>query len=258
MSYERIRVEHAGDVATLTLANPEKRNVLALETMQEITAALREIGETDALGVIISAEGPVFSAGHNFGDMLGSSEAEVRALFDVCAEMMTLIQALPQVVIARVHALATAAGCQLVSMCDLAVAAESAAFAAPGGKGGLFCHTPMVGIARAVGRKRGLEMALIGDPIDAHTAADWGLVNRVVADDALVEATDELMRRATRGSATSKALGKQTYYAQIDMAQDAAYDFASGVMTAGAVAPDGQEGIAAFVEKRRPEFGPRR
>ena len=109
-------------------------------------------------------------------------------------------------------------------MCDLAVAAESAAFAAPGGKGGLFCHTPMVGIARAVGRKRGLEMALIGDPIDAHTAADWGLVNRVVADDALVEATDELMRRATRGSATSKALGKQTYYAQIDMAQGAAYD----------------------------------
>ena len=107
---------------------------------------------------------------------------------------MTLIQALPQVVIARVHALATAAGCQLVSMCDLAVAGESAAFAAPGGKGGLFCHTPMVGIARAVGRKRGLEMALIGDPIDAHTAADWGLVNRVVADDALVEATDELMR----------------------------------------------------------------
>ena len=129
MSYERITVERAGEVVTLTLANPEKRNVLALETMQEITAALHAVGETDALGVIIAAEGPVFSAGHNFGDMLGSSEAEVRALFDVCTEMMTLIQALPQVVIARVHALATAAGCQLVSMCDLAVAAESAAFA---------------------------------------------------------------------------------------------------------------------------------
>ena len=257
MSYERITVEREGDIVTLTLANPEKRNVLALDTMLEITDALTAIGETDALGVIIAAEGPVFSAGHNFGDMLGSSEEEVRALFDVCTKMMTLVQSLPQVVIARVHALATAAGCQLVSMCDMAVAAESAAFAAPGGKGGLFCHTPMVGIARAVGRKRGLEMALIGDPIDAHTAADWGLVNRVVPDDVLVDETAELMRRATRGSATSKAIGKQSYYAQIDMAQADAYDYASGVMSAGAVSPDGQEGIASFVEKRRPQFGPR-
>lgn len=257
MDYERITVERDGDVVTLTLANPEKRNVLALDTMHEITHALATIGETDALGVIIAAEGPVFSAGHNFGDMLGSSLEEVQALFDVCTKMMTLIQALPQVVIARVHALATAAGCQLVSMCDLAVAAESAGFAAPGGKGGLFCHTPMVGIARAVGRKRGLELALTGDAIDAHTAADWGLVNRVVPDAELVDATNELMAKATRGSATSKALGKQTYYAQVDMAQAEAYDFASAVMSAGVVAPDGQEGIAAFVEKRRAAFGPR-
>ena len=229
MSYERITVERDGEVVTLTLANPEKRNVLALETMQEITAALRAVGETDALGVIIAAEGPVFSAGHNFGDMLGSSEEEVRALFDVCTEMMSLIQALPQVVIARVHALATAAGCQLVSMCDMAVAAESAAFAAPGGKGGLFCHTPMVGIARAVGRKRGLEMALTGDPIDAHTAADWGLVNRVVAD-ALVDETAELMRRATR-LATSKALGKDLLHP--DRSAGEAYDFAGRDVSGG-------------------------
>lgn len=257
MSYERISVERDGPIVTLTLANPGKRNVLARDTMTEIRDALRATADTDALGVILAAEGPVFSAGHNFGDMLGSTEAEARELFDLCTEMMTLIQSLPQVVIARVHALATAAGCQLVSVCDMAVAAESAAFQAPGGKGGLFCHTPMVGIARAVGRKRGLEMAITGDPIDAHTAADWGLVNRVVPDHELIEATDELMRRSIRGSATSKMLGKQAYYAQYDMSTADAYEYATGVMAAGVASPDGQEGIAAFVDKRRPEFGPR-
>lgn len=257
MSYERIRVDRAETIVTITLANPEKRNVLARDTMLELCDAFEEIAASDALGVILAAEGPVFSAGHNFGDMLGSTEEEARALLELCTEMMLQIQALPQVVIARVHALATAAGCQLVSMCDMAVAAESSAFQAPGGKGGLFCHTPMVGIARAVGRKRGLEMAITGDPIDAHTAAEWGLVNRVVPDAELEAETAELMRRATRGSATSKMLGKQAYYAQYDMATADAYDYAVGVMAAGVAAPDGQEGIASFVEKRRPEFGPR-
>ena len=221
-----------------------------------LAAALREIGETDALGVIISAEGPVFSAGHNFGDMLGSSEAEVRALFDVCTEMMTLIQALPQVVIARVHALATAAGCQLVSMCDLAVAGESAAFAAPGGKGGLFCHTPLVAVARQIGRKRALEMAMTGDVVDAATAVDWGLINRVVPDDELDDAITDLMARATRGSAASKAMGKRAFYAQVDLDQPKAYAYAMEVMAAGVVTPDGQEGINSFLEKRRPDFTP--
>lgn len=257
MTYERIRVERDADVVTITLANPDKRNVLAHDTMLEIREVLEHTAASDALGVILAAEGPVFSAGHNFGDMLGSTEAEARELLELCTEMMLLIQALPQVVIARVHALATAAGCQLVSMCDMAVAAESSAFQAPGGKGGLFCHTPMVGIARAVGRKRGLEMAITGDPIDAHTAAEWGLVNRVVPDADLEAETAELMRRATRGSATSKMLGKQAYYAQYDMATADAYDYAMGVMAAGVASPDGQEGIASFVEKRRPEFGPR-
>jgi len=257
MSYERIQVERDGAVVTITLANPEKRNVLARDTMLELRDAFRETGQSDALGVILAAEGPVFSAGHNFGDMLGATETEARELLDLCTEMMLLVQQLPQVVIARVHALATAAGCQLVSMCDMAVAAESSAFQAPGGKGGLFCHTPMVGIARAVGRKRGLEMAITGDPIDAHTAAEWGLVNRVVPDAELIDATDELMRRATRGSATSKMEGKRAYYAQYDMATADAYDYATAVMAAGVASRDGQEGIASFVEKRRAEFGPR-
>lgn len=255
--YESIRVERRESVIEITLANPEKRNPLALPTMREITHALESAASTDALAVVIAAEGAVFSAGHNFGDMLGATEDEARELFDVCTNMMTLVQRLPQVVVAKVHALATAAGCQLVASCDLAVAAESASFQAPGGKAGLFCHTPMVAIARAVGRKKGLEMALTGDPIDAHTACDWGLVNRVVPDDELDEATADLVRRATRGSATSKAVGKEAYYAQIEMEQADAYDFASGVMAAGAVGPDGQENISAFLDKRKPSYPPR-
>jgi len=257
MKYKRINIEDQGNTTIITMISPEKRNVLAVETMNEIIDTLQSIAESDALGVIIAAEGPVFSAGHNFADMRHASEQGARELFDLCTRMMMLIQSIPQVVIARVHALATAAGCQLVSMCDMAVAAESATFAAPGGKGGLFCHTPMVGIARAVGRKRGLEMALLGDAIDAQTAAEWGLVNRVVADDKLIDETNDLMRRATRGSATSKAAGKRAYYTQIDMPQADAYEYASGVMAQGTAARDGQEGIAAFVEKRAAKFGPR-
>jgi enoyl-CoA hydratase/carnithine racemase len=257
MNYERITIQREGSVVTLTLNNAEKRNVLAIDTMHEIINALKSIGQTDALGLIIAAKGPVFSAGHDFVDMLDASEQEAKALFNVCSKMMGLIQLLPQVVIARVHGLATAAGCQLVSICDLAVASESATFAAPGGKGGLFCHTPMVGIARAVGRKRGLEMALLGDEIDAQTAADWGLVNRVVAHDCLIDETDALMVRATRGSAGSKAAGKFAYYRQIDMAQAEAYEYASEVMAQGTVSVDGQEGIEAFIQKRKAKYGPR-
>jgi len=252
--YRNITVERDGPVVEVTLANPAKRNVLARQTMLELTDVFREIAESDARGVILAAQGPVFSAGHNFADMLDVSEAEARELFDICTEMMTLVQRMPQVVVAKVHALATAAGCQLVASCDLAVAAESAAFATPGGKGGLFCHTPMVAVARAVGRKKGLEMALTGDAIDARTACDWGLVNRVVPDADLDAAAADLCARATRGSAHSKALGKQAYYAQVDLPQAEAYDFASAAMSAGVVSPDGQEGIASFVAKRPPAW----
>jgi enoyl-CoA hydratase/carnithine racemase len=186
--------------------------------------------------------------------MVDASPEQAQRLFEVCTDMMNTIQRVPQVVIAKVHALATAAGCQLVASCDLAVAAESAAFALPGGRGGLFCHTPLVAVARQVGRKRALEMALTGDAISAATAAEWGLINRAVPDDLLDDAVDELMRRATRGSAFAKAVGKRTFYAQVDLAQDAAYDYAIDVMAAGVLTPDGQEGIRSFVEKRRPNF----
>ena len=151
-------------------------------------------------GVILAANGPVFSAGHNFGDMKDASLDDARELLDVCTTMMNTIQEIPQPVVAKVHALATAAGCQLVASCDLAIAAESAGFAIPGGKGGVFCHTPLVAVARNLGRKRALEMALTGDVIPATTAAEWGLINRAVPDDELDAAVADLIRRATRGA----------------------------------------------------------
>jgi enoyl-CoA hydratase/carnithine racemase len=254
VTYQYLLVERDGPFATITLNRPEKRNSLALDVMAELTQAFREVGASDAIGVVLAANGPVFSAGHNFGDMAGASVDETRHVFRVCTEMMDTVQSIPQVVVARVHALATAAGCQLVATCDLAVAAQSASFAIPGGKGGLFCHTPLVAVARNVGRKRALEMALTGDPIDAATAAEWGLINKAVPDDQLVAATQDLLARATRGSVASKALGKRGFYAQIGLDQSAAYAFAVDLMAQAAVTPDAQEGIAAFLEKRKADF----
>jgi enoyl-CoA hydratase/carnithine racemase len=253
-TYEHVLVERTGHITTVTLNRPEKRNALAADVMAELTAALREVGDSDALGVILAAAGPVFSAGHNFGDMAGASLRDARRLLEVCTEMMDTVQAIPQPVCAKVHALATAAGCQLVASCDLAVASEQAAFALPGGKGGLFCHTPLVAVARNVGRKRALEMALTGDPVDARTAAEWGLVNRVVPHEDLDAATWDLVTRATRGSAEQKGLGKHGFYAQVDLDQPKAYAYAVELMAASVLTPDAQEGIAAFLEKRHPTF----
>jgi enoyl-CoA hydratase/carnithine racemase len=254
MSYRHLLLKREGDITTLTLNRPEKRNALALDVMEELTAALREVGESGALGVILAANGPVFSAGHNFGDMKGVGLQEARRLFAVCTEMMDTVQAIPQPVVAKVHALATAAGCQLVASCDLAVASEEASFAIPGGKGGLFCHTPLVAVARNIGRKRALEMALTGDPVDAVTAAEWGLVNRAVPAERLDDVTWDLITRATRGSAASKGLGKHGFYAQIGLDQPNAYALAVELMSAAALLPDAQEAFAAFLEKRKPEF----
>jgi enoyl-CoA hydratase/carnithine racemase len=257
MTYQHLLVKREGEITTLTLNRPEKRNALALDVMSELTAAFEDVGGSDALGVVLAANGPVFSAGHNFGDMKGVGLSEARRLFQVCTEMMDAVQSIPQPVVAKVHALATAAGCQLVATCDLAVASEEAGFAIPGGKGGLFCHTPLVAVARNIGRKRALEMALTGDIVDARTAADWGLVNKVVPPDQLDEATWDLITRATRGSAESKGLGKQGFYAQIGLDQPNAYALAVEMMAAAALIPDAQEAFAAFLEKRKPEFGSR-
>ncbi|MBI5090269.1 MAG: enoyl-CoA hydratase/isomerase family protein [Actinobacteria bacterium] len=253
-TYQFLLVSTEGPVTTITLDRPEKRNALAIDVMLEVTDALRAVGQSDALCVVLAANGPVFSAGHNFGDMAGATLAQARRLFEICTEMMDAIQSIPQPVIAKVHALATAAGCQLVASCDLALAAESASFAIPGGKGGLFCHTPLVAVARNIGRKRALEMAFTGDAIDARTAADWGLINRAVPDDQLDEAVADLARRATRGSVLSKALGKRGFYAQVDLAQDKAYAFAVELMASAAMTADAQEAFAAFLEKRHANF----
>lgn len=249
---EHLLVDRQGTIVTITLNRPEQRNALSLPLMLELTRVLQDIGRSDARGVILAANGPVFSAGHHFADMAGHSQDEVRALFRTCTEMMDGLQALPQPVVARVHGLATAAGCQLVATCDLAVAGVNAGFALPGGKGALFCHTPLVAVARNLGRKRALELAMTGDPIDAHTAADWGLVNRVVPDDQLEAATLDLITRAARGSAASKAFGKQAYYRQMEMPQAAAYAHAGDVMAENAVSAAAQDSFRAFLDKRKP------
>lgn len=247
---------HDGDVVTITLDAPERRNPLSTSTLRALGAALDEAASSHALAVVLASTGAVWSTGHDLKEMAALDEGGLRVLFTTCTAVMRSIEAMPQPVVAKVHGLATAAGCQLVASCDLAVAAESARFAAPGGKGGLFCHTPMVAIARNVGRKRALELALSGDEIDARTAAEWGLVNRVVPDAELDEAVDDLVRRITRGSRSSKATGKQTLYAQMDLTMDEAYDLAIGVMARDAATGDGAEGIAAFAEKRPPQFAP--
>ena len=250
MTSSHLIVDTSEGITTLTLNRPDKRNALSLPLMLELTEALQAVGRSAARGVILAANGPVFSAGHNFADMAGASLAQARELFAVCTRMMDTLQALPQPVIARVHALATAAGCQLVATCDLAVAADTAAFALPGGKAGLFCHTPLVAVARNIGRKRALELAMTGDAIDAATAADWGLINRAVPPDQLEATTLDLIQRATRGGRESKAMGKQAYYRQMELAQPQAYALAGETMAAGALTPEAQEGIAAFLEKR--------
>lgn len=254
MGYECIRVDRDGPVATITMAMPERRNALSLAHLRELLDAFRTIGASDARGIVLAAEGPVFSAGHDFADMAGADLPAMRTLLGTCTDLMTAMQAVPQVVIARVHALATAAGCQLVATCDLAVAAESAGFALPGGKGGWFCTTPLVAVGRNVSRKQALELALTGDVIDAPTALAWGLVNRVVPDGELDAAVADLLARATRGSAASKALGKTAFYHQIGLDQHDAYAYAVEVMAAASQLDDAREGVAAFLEKRPPRW----
>jgi enoyl-CoA hydratase/carnithine racemase len=254
VGFEHILAERSGEFVTITMNRPQRRNALSLAHMRELITALRETGDSDALGIVLAGRGPVFSAGHDFADVADADLAAVRSLLMTCTELMNLIQQVPQPVVARVHGLATAAGCQLVASADLAVASEEAGFAAPGGKGGWFCHTPMVAVARNVGRKRAMEMALSGDVIDARTALDWGLVNRVVPPGQLDSAVQDLLERVTRGSALGKGIGKQALYAQIDLDQPKAYAYAIEVMAATSQLPDAREGMRAFLDKRKPRW----
>jgi enoyl-CoA hydratase/carnithine racemase len=244
-----------GQTARITLNRPEKRNALSLELMEELIRALESVGaDADTRTIVIEGAGPVFSAGHDLGEMVGRDLGFYQHLFDVCTVLMETIHRVPQPVIAKVHGVATAAGCQLVAACDLAVAADTARFATPGVKIGLFCSTPMVPLSRAVGRKRALEMLLTGEMVDAARALDWGLVNMVVPEDTLEEAVVELAEKVARSSPLTVAIGKEAFYAQVELDEERAYDLTKSVMVTNSLAGDAQEGMSAFLEKRPPEW----
>ncbi len=253
MNEANLLVEIAPPVATLRLNRPRQRNALSMDLMQELIRAFNEIGANkEVAAVILAGEGPVFSAGHDLKEMVGRDINEYRRIFDVCTDLMTTVQRIPQPVIAQVDGIATAAGCQLVASCDLAIASEQSTFATPGVRIGLFCNTPMVALTRAIGRKRAFEMLLTGKPIDAATACEWGLVNRVVPKDELANATRELACEIAQASELVIGLGKAAFYAQIDLDQPKAYSYAKEVMSMNALAADAQEGMTAFLEKRPP------
>jgi enoyl-CoA hydratase/carnithine racemase len=250
-----VLVRQDGPEARITLNRPKQRNALSLEAMQEMTAAVRRLGADPSVRVIVvEGAGPAFCSGHDLGEMVGRDVAFYQHVFDVCTEMMEALHRVPQPVIARAHGIATAAGCQLVATCDLAVAVEEARFGTPGVKIGLFCSTPMVPLSRAVGRKRALEMLLTGTPIDAATALDWGLVNRVVPADALDDTVAELVDAIARSSSLTVAIGKEAFYKQVELDEARAYDLTKSVMATNMLAADAQEGIGAFLEKREPTW----
>jgi enoyl-CoA hydratase/carnithine racemase len=253
MRYETIVYEEQDRIGVIILNRPEKRNALSLELLEELSACLESAGKRQDLKVlIVKGAGEAFSAGHDMQQILGEELNHIRHLFDTCAELMLLIHKIPQPVIAQVHGIATAAGCQLVAACDLAVAAESSRFATPGVKIGLFCTTPMVPLSRAVGRKKALEMLLTGEFISAEEAMARGLVNLVVPDPDLEEATLRFARNIARYSLVTLGIGKQAFYRQIEMSDADAYHYAKEVISGNAVMPDAIEGMSAFFEKRDP------
>lgn len=254
-TFSEISVERDGGTAIVTMRRPEKRNALSLAMMRELTAAFGELGADRGVRAIVVAGGEqAFSAGHDLRELRGRDEAAYTEIFDQCVTLMSTIEAIPQPVIAEVAAIATAAGCQLVATCDLAVASAQARFATPGVRIGLFCSTPMVALSRDVGRKRALEMLLTGEPVDAQTALAWGLVNAVVPLSELRDATLALARRIADASPAVVGLGKAAFYRQLEMDEGAAYAYAKGVMVHNAQLADAQEGISAFIDKRPPHW----
>jgi enoyl-CoA hydratase/carnithine racemase len=247
-----------GPVGRLTLNRPQQRNALGLELMEELIAALRRLSDDpDVRVIVIDAVGPAFCAGHDLREMIGRDVEFYQRLFDVCTDLMETVHRLPEPVIAKVQGTATAAGCQLVASCDLAVAARDARFATPGVKIGLFCSTPMVPLSRAIGSKRALEMLLTGQPIDAQTALDWGLVNRVVSAEVLEDELNNIIDAIVASSPRTVGLGKEAFYAQVDLDEHKAYELTKAVMVMNSHAEDAQEGMRAFLEKR-PARWPRR
>ena len=240
-------------IAILTLNNPERRNALSGRTLAALEEWLDWIAQDpDARVVVIRSEGPVFSSGHDLNELVNGDADEYTAVFEACTRVMEAIRLLPKPVIAQVQGLATAAGCQLVATCDIAVAADNAAFATPGVQIGLFCTTPGVAVARSVMPKKAMEMLLTGRPISAQEALEFGLISRIAPADELEEQVTELARQIASASSHTLALGKAAFYQQIEMDRPSAYQFASKVMVDNLLADDAKEGIAAFLEKRQP------
>jgi enoyl-CoA hydratase/carnithine racemase len=255
LTHQNIEVAREGEVVVLTMNRAERRNALSLDMMRSLEAALGDIaGRPDSRVVILRGEGPAFSAGHDLRELRDRDAGAYRTIFDACVGLMARIVSIPQPVIAEVAGVATAAGCQLVAACDLAVASDRATFATPGVRIGLFCSTPMVALTRAIGRKRAMEMLLTGEPIDAATAAAWGLVNRVVPLERLHDETLALAGKIASASRTVVGIGKSAFYAQIELDTAAAYALTKEVMTANALEDDACEGIGAFLEKRLPAW----
>jgi enoyl-CoA hydratase/carnithine racemase len=250
-----VLVREDGPAARVILNRPDKRNALSFELIGDLLDALRRASaEPGVRAIVLEASGPAFSAGHDLSEMIDRDVGFYQRLFDVCTELMESIHRLPQPVIAKVEGVATAAGCQLVAACDLALAAEGAQFATPGVKIGLFCSTPMVPLSRAIGRKRALEMLLTGRPIDAATALEWGLVNRVVPAEALEGEVAALVAAIARSSPLTVGIGKEAFYSQVELDEHRAYDLTKAVMAMNAGTDDAQEGMCAFLEKRAPEW----
>lgn len=255
MAYEEILYSTKGPIGILTLNNPKKINALSKRMIAEMIEALNAVAEDEAIKVlIVRAAGKHFCAGHYMKEMVNNGVKEGKFIFDQCARMMQLIHEIPQPVIAQVQGIATAAGCQLVAWCDLAVAAEDARFATPGVKIGLFCTTPMVAVSRAIGRKAAMEMLLTGRFFSAQEARALGLINRVVAEDRLEAETEKLAGQIAEASRFVLAIGKQGFYAQVDQSDSNAVHYAKHTITMNLQAVDAQSGINAFLNKETPEW----
>ena len=253
MNYKLIKFEKTDAVGTLTLNNPEKRNALSLEMLNELHCMLDEIkGKSDVKVVIVRGAGKIFSSGHDLTDMIGHGLKDYQEVFDTCSAFMLKIQDMPQPFIAQVHGIATAAGCQLVAACDLAVAEEGTLFGTPGVRLGIFCTTPAIPLVRAIGRKRALEMLFTGRMISAKEAEQFGLVNKVVPMDRLEEEAKTMAEKIAEASALTLKIGKNAFYAQVNLSDANAYDIGNEVMVGNLFADDAREGIRAFLEKRKP------
>ncbi len=255
MSEALVLVDLDDHIATLTLNNPDRRHALSSEVLAALKELLGQIAANpDVKVVVLKSEGPVFSSGHDLREMVGYDEETYTAIFADCTLVMEAIRLLPQPVIAQVQGLATAAGCQLVATCDLAVASEDAGFCTPGVQIGLFCSTPAVALSRAVSAKHAMEMLLTGTPISAKTAQEWGLVNRVVPAHELDSTVGQLARHIARASSYTLAVGKEAFYQQLQVDRPQAYAIAQQTMVSNLLAHDAQEGITAFLEKREPHW----